>query len=227
MQLEELASGTIEKYLRDIRGFASWLGSDPLGKETVAGWKAHLLSLGLCPETINSKLSALNKFLKFLERAECCVKYLRIQRKLFRQTERELSKAEYIRLLETANDMGKIRLALLMETIWATGIRVSEVKYSSARSYHSIANFETQALSLNFLHSKTGRTSIEICPVYFLRPAPHSAASAQGFFYCSGPFSGGLFSPLKRFANFVMKRDCILLICLRRDSNFFIRKAQK
>lgn len=137
MQLEELASGTIEKYLRDIRGFASWLGSDPLGKETVAGWKAHLLSLGLCPETINSKLSALNKFLKFLERAECCVKYLRIQRKLFRQTERELSKAEYIRLLETANDMGKIRLALLMETIWATGIRVSEVKYITVEAINA------------------------------------------------------------------------------------------
>ena len=71
----------------------------------------------------------MNKFLKFLDRKECCVKYLRIQRRLFRGTDRELTRADYIRLLETANDMGKTRLALLMETICATGVRVSEVRY--------------------------------------------------------------------------------------------------
>ena len=134
LQLEERVSGTIEKYLRDIRSFTAWLGGSPLGKETAAGWKAHLRSAGLCPETVNSKLSALNKFLKFLGREECRVKYLRIQRKLFRRTERELSRADYNRLLETANAMGKTRLALLMETICATGIRVSEVKYITAEA---------------------------------------------------------------------------------------------
>lgn len=129
MRAEERASGTIEKYLRDIQSFAVWLNGSPLEKETVAGWKAALRASGLRPETVNSKLSALNKFLRFLNREECCVKYLRIQRKLFRRTERELSKTEYARLLETANENGKTRLALLMETICATGIRVSEVKY--------------------------------------------------------------------------------------------------
>ena len=62
------------------------------------------------------------------------MKYLKIQRKLFRGTERELTKAEYIRLLETANSGGKVRLALLIETICATGIRVSEVKYITAET---------------------------------------------------------------------------------------------
>lgn len=129
LQLEERVPATIEKYLRDIRGFATWLGCRPVKKETATGWKEHLRSAGLCPETVNSKLSALNKFLKFLGKKECCVKYLRIQRRLFRRTERELSRSDYVKLLEAANNMGKTRLALLMETICATGIRVSEVKY--------------------------------------------------------------------------------------------------
>lgn len=129
LQLEERVPATIEKYLRDIRGFAAWLGCRPVKKEAAAGWKEHLRSAGLCPETVNSKLSALNKFLRFSGKKECCVKYLRIQRRLFRRTERELSRSDYVQLLEAANNMGKTRLALLMETICATGIRVSEVKY--------------------------------------------------------------------------------------------------
>ena len=129
LQSDERVPATIEKYLRDIRGLAAWLDTRPLDKAAAAGWKEHLRSSGLCPETVNSKLSALNKFLKFLGRNECCVKYLRIQRRLFRGSDRELTKADYARLLEAANNMGKVRLALLMETICATGVRVSEVRY--------------------------------------------------------------------------------------------------
>ena len=134
LRAEERVPATIEKYLRDIRSFASWLDRRTLGKEAAAGWKEHLRSADLCPETVNSKLSALNKFLKFLGREDCRVKYLRIQRRLFRRTERELSRTDYTRLLETARTLGKERLALLMETICATGIRVSEVKYITAEA---------------------------------------------------------------------------------------------
>ena len=134
LRSEERVSGTIDKYLRDVRGFTAWLGERPLEKETCAVWKEHLQTEKLCPETVNSKLSALNKFLKFIHREDCCVKYLRIQHRLFRRTDRDLTKADYTRLLETANGMGKTRLALLMETICATGIRVSEVKYITAEA---------------------------------------------------------------------------------------------
>ena len=134
LRSEERVSGTIEKYLRDIRGFSAWLGGRPVDKENCAGWKEHLQTTGLCPETVNTKLSALNKFLKFLGRDSCRVKYLRVQRRLFRGTEKELSKADYSRLLETARSQGRERLALLMETICATGIRVSEVRYITAEA---------------------------------------------------------------------------------------------
>ena len=125
----EREESTVEKYVREVRQFASWLGKGEVTKESVSGWKEHLRGAGYKPETINGKLSALNKFFRCMGWGECRVKYLKIQRKLFRSTGRELTKAEYVRLLETAAGLGKARLALLMETICATGIRVSEVKY--------------------------------------------------------------------------------------------------
>ena len=129
LKSEEREQSTIEKYLRDLGLFAVWLAGREVTAELVAEWKNHLRIEGYKPETINSKLSALNKFFAFMQWPECRVKYLKIQRKLFRGREKELTKEEYLRLLETANDLGKNRLALLIETICATGIRVSEVKY--------------------------------------------------------------------------------------------------
>ena len=131
---EEREPATIEKYLREVELFATWMESQPVTKEQVARWKAHLTSSGYQPGTVNGKLSALNKFFSFLGWSDCRVKYLRIQRRVFRNTDRELTKEEYLRLLETAQEMGRERLALLIETICVTGIRVSEVKYITVES---------------------------------------------------------------------------------------------
>ena len=125
----ERSSGTIENYLRHVRAFAAWLGGGPVTKEAAADWKAHLISEGYCPSTINAMLGGLNRFLTFAGWQECQVKALRLQRQLFRDDNRELTRAEYDRLIAAAHAMGRERLALLMETICATGIRVSEVKY--------------------------------------------------------------------------------------------------
>ncbi len=102
--------------------------SRAIDKELTAAWKDHLKRSGLQPENVNSKLSALNKFFSFLGWDECRVKYLKIQHRLFRRADRDLMKEEYRKLFDTAVNLGKDRLALLMETICATGIRVSEVK---------------------------------------------------------------------------------------------------
>ena len=131
---EERELGTIEKYMREVKKFALWQGRRKVTKETVSEWKEHLRRADYKPETINGKLSAVNKFLSCMGWGECCVKYLKIQRRLFRSTGRELTKDEYTRLVETAQGLGKTRLALLIETICATGIRVSEVKYITAEA---------------------------------------------------------------------------------------------
>lgn len=129
LRREERCEGTVEKYLRDIQAFARWLEGRPVTKEQTAGWKAYLMAAGYAPVTINSMLSAINGLFRFLGWEECRVKFLKVKRRLFRDEGRDLTRPEYVRLLDTARNLGRDRLALLMETICATGIRVSEVRH--------------------------------------------------------------------------------------------------
>lgn len=137
LQLEERGRGTVEKYLRDVRAFARWLDRKPISKEAAAGWKEWLLLQHYAPATINSMLAALNGLFHFLGRDDCRVAFLKVQRRLFRDEKRELSREEYDRLISAAHTRGQERLALLMETICATGIRVGEVKYITVEAAHA------------------------------------------------------------------------------------------
>ena len=129
LRLEEKSPATVEKYLRDLHAFSVWADGREINKELTAEWKAHLVSQDYAPTTVNAMLSALNSLLEFLDLRECRVKFLKIQRRLFRDADRELTKDDYLRLLNTAHKLGRERLGLLVETIGATGIRVSEVAY--------------------------------------------------------------------------------------------------
>lgn len=129
LRKDERSAGTIEKYLRDVRKFFYWLGDGTLEKTQASAWRTQLLADGYVPETVNSMIVALNRFLSFIGHSDCRVRTLRIQRKLFRREERELTRSEYERLVQAAERKGQVRLALLLEAIAATGIRVSEVKY--------------------------------------------------------------------------------------------------
>ncbi len=126
---EERESSTIAKYLHDVQVFVGWLGEKEITKEKLTGYKEYLIEKKYNPKTINGILSAINKFLTFVGQSELKVKYLRIQRQLFRHSNKELTQAEYLKLINKAQELGKERLSLLMQTICATGIRVSELKY--------------------------------------------------------------------------------------------------
>ena len=134
---EERSAGTIEKYVRDVRRFAVWLDGEEVSRERTAAWRDGLLERGYAPVTINSMVAAVNQFFTFLGWEDCKVKALKIQRKLFRDDRRELTREEYQRLLDAAHGLGRERLALLLETICATGIRVSEVKYITVEAAHA------------------------------------------------------------------------------------------
>ena len=125
---DERAAGTVAKYRRDVTAFARWLGGRPVSKENSTGWKAYLLNRGYAPRTINSMLAAVNSFFRFAG-WNIKVKFLKIQRQLFRDATRELNRAEYTQLLAAARSNGQGRLALIMETLCATGIRISELRY--------------------------------------------------------------------------------------------------
>ena len=126
---DERAPATVEKYSRDVLAFAAWLEERPVTKKTVVEWKERLLDDNFSPATVNTKLSAINGLLRFLGWEECKVKFVKVQKRVFRDASRDLNRDEYQRLLGAAQTLGKKQLELLLETICATGIRVSEVKY--------------------------------------------------------------------------------------------------
>ena len=128
LRSDERSAGTVAKYRRDVTAFANWLDGRAVTKETAAGWKAYLLEQHYAPRTVNSMLAAVNGFFKFAG-WDIRVKFLKVQRQLFRDTARELTRAEYDRLLAAAQSGGQERLALIMETLCATGIRISELRY--------------------------------------------------------------------------------------------------
>lgn len=125
----EKSIATIDKYLRDIRTFLQWMGEDrSVTKEKVIAYKAWLQER-YKTSSVNSMLVALNGFLDFMGKAQDRVKTVKVQRQMFRSSEKEMSRAEYKRLIDTAYRMGREQTALIMETIGATGIRISELRY--------------------------------------------------------------------------------------------------
>mgnify|MGYP004520185097 FL=1 len=128
LRAEEKAPGTIAKYRRDVLALARWLGGRPLTREAAAGWKAYLLKSGYAPRTVNAMLAAVNGFFQCMG-WEVRLRFLKIQRQLFREPGRELTRWDYEKLVATAHKRGEARLALLMETLCATGIRIGELRY--------------------------------------------------------------------------------------------------
>lgn len=129
LKTEEKSLNTIEKYIRDVTAFLSSLAGAEVTKETVIAYKNKLISENYAAHSINSMLASVNSLLAFLGWTECKVKSIKLQRQVYCSEEKELTKAEYTRLVNTAKQKGNERLNLLIQTICCTGIRVSELQF--------------------------------------------------------------------------------------------------
>ena len=125
--LEEKSRATVEKYLRDVRAFSAFAGGQTVTKELVMAYKQSLLEKGYAVRSINSMLASLNSFLDFQGWRDCKVKSLKLQNPVYCPEEKELTKAEYLRLQAAAEHQPRLRL--ILETICGTGIRVSELRF--------------------------------------------------------------------------------------------------
>ncbi len=125
---EERSGNTIEKYMRDIRFFREWLKGRSIDKSVVIEYKKELCSR-YAAKSVNSMLSSINAFFVFMSWHDLKIKTLKIQMCILADKSKELSKAEYERLLTAAKDKKNERLYYLMQTIAGTGLRVSEIKY--------------------------------------------------------------------------------------------------
>ncbi len=126
---EEKSENTKEKYIRDVRAFAEYVGDKEIDKETVIAYKQSLIDKGYAVKSINSMLASINSLFSFLCWYELRVKSLKVQQQIFCPEEKELTRAEYERLCRTAERKHNERLNLILQTICGTGIRVSELQF--------------------------------------------------------------------------------------------------
>lgn len=123
---EEKSSATLEKYIRDITAFVAWMCGRELNKDLVLEYKQNIVA-SYAPASVNSMLSSLNSFFAYNEWYELRVKALKIQRQIFANKDKELTKAEYESLCRAAKRKNNEQLYLLMQTICSSGLRVSEL----------------------------------------------------------------------------------------------------
>lgn len=139
---EEKSRATLEKYMRDLRRFTKFAIGRSLDKTLVRDYKMQLATQ-YAARSVNSMLAALNSFLRFAGWNDLCVKPFRIQRDAYCSDEKEMTKAEYSALVNTAKATHNERLSLLLQTICGTGIRVSELSFitvEAARKGESIVS---------------------------------------------------------------------------------------
>lgn len=126
---EEKSKNTVEKYIRDVMAFSAYANGTEITKETVIAYKNKLLTDNYAARSVNSMLASINSLFSFLRWADLKVKSIKLQRQIYCSEEKELTKAEYMRLVHTAKQKGNDRLNLLIQTICGMGIRVSELQY--------------------------------------------------------------------------------------------------
>ncbi|GHU89460.1 tyrosine recombinase XerD [Clostridia bacterium] len=129
LKLAEKSEATIVKYTRDVRKLMEHLAGSPLTKEAAIDYKAKLRADGRSATGVNAVIAAINSFLNFLQLPDLKVKPFKVQRRQFRDSNREMTRGEYSRLLAAALNSGNRQLWLVMQTICSTGIRVSELQF--------------------------------------------------------------------------------------------------
>lgn len=133
---QEKSTATVKKYLHDLTALGEYLAGRSITKGILIEWKAHIAQK-YAPASVNSMLAAMNGLLTFYGWAELRVRPLQIQKSMFCDADKELSRNEYIRLVSAAQREGNQRLSLLLQTICATGIRVSELKFITVEAVQS------------------------------------------------------------------------------------------
>lgn len=158
---QEKGASTIELYQRSLAAFCKFLGDEPITKSTLIEWKESLTER-YAATSVNTMLAGVNAFLNFVGWLDCKVKPLKIQRNLFCREEKELTHEEYLRLVQAAEREGNERLCLVIQTICATGIRVSELQFITIEAVHigrSVVNCKGKTRTI-FLPKKLYQTLI-------------------------------------------------------------------
>ena len=134
LRMEEKSQNTVEKYIRDVTAFAEYLCGKEVSKEVAIAYKLHLQDSDYAVRSINSIIASINALFGFMGITDCKLKSLKLQQQIYCPEDKELTRAEYIRLVNAAKQKGNERLNLIIQTICGTGIRVSELQFITAQA---------------------------------------------------------------------------------------------
>ncbi len=135
LKRKEKAQATVQKYTAAVLAFLRYQGERPLDKELAIAYKQFLIEKGGALRSVNATVAALNAYFAFIDREDCRLKAVRLQRQAYCAAQKELCKAEYLRLVQAARK--DTRLCLMLQTICATGIRVGELKFITVEALQS------------------------------------------------------------------------------------------
>ncbi|MCI8749406.1 MAG: tyrosine-type recombinase/integrase [Lachnospiraceae bacterium] len=132
---DEKSRMTIRKYICDIKKLIEYADGRVVTKELVVSYKESLrTSQKYKLSSINSFLVAANRLFEYLGWYGMRVKTYRIQKEVFMPAGKDLSKAEYKRMVQAALKKGNKRLAMIIQTLCSLGIRASELSGITAES---------------------------------------------------------------------------------------------
>ena len=166
IQVKHASVNTVSSYMRDIRQYASYLqgiGLDVLdaGRDTIDGYMHYLHDNGKSPATISRSLASLKSLYMFAlsedEIEENPVYSIKVE-KAERKLPQVLTGNEVELLLEQprVSDMKGCRDKAMLEVLYATGIRVSELIG---------LNVEDVSLSGGFIRCESSG-KVRIIPLY-------------------------------------------------------------
>ena len=116
---------TVQFYRRKMKRFYEDLPEDKtIRYGTLKEWQESLLESGYTPGSVNAFLSAANSYLDYIGHREY---QLAGQLKEEKAPQPELSRAEYLHLLQTAKILGKEKVYLLIKVFASTGLLAQEL----------------------------------------------------------------------------------------------------
>ena len=162
---EEKSDNTIEKYLRDVTALANFCQSTAITKEVIIAYKEKLIEDNYSIPSINSMLAGINSLFCFMGWHDLRVRNIKFQRQMFYPKERELTRKDYERLCKAALRDKNERLHLILQTICATGIRVSELAYITVDAVkNGVASIKCKGkMQIHFYCTRVAKKIASLC----------------------------------------------------------------
>lgn len=127
-----ISPASLEAYRRNLKKLYDSLPEEKrLTVETGQIWKRQMEALGVSPRSVNSCLSALNSLCEYLGRREFQTHDFLAEAEVLQP---ELTRAEYLRLLQAARSLERERVYLLIKVLGGAGLRIQELPQLTAEA---------------------------------------------------------------------------------------------